>query len=33
MTDYFVVFGDFLAALPTYLLNGVLATVYWLGES
>ena len=33
MTDYFVVFGDFLASLPTYLLNGVLATVYWLGES
>jgi hypothetical protein len=33
MTDYFVVFGDFLAAMPTYLLNGVLATVYWLGES
>ena len=33
MTDYFVVFGDFLMALPTYLLNGVLATVYWLGES
>lgn len=33
MTDYFVTFGDFLAALPTYLLNGVLATVYWLGES
>jgi len=33
MTDYFVVFGDFIAALPTYLLNGVLATVYWLGES
>ena len=33
MTDYFVVFGNFLTALPTYLLNGVLATVYWLGES
>ena len=33
MKDYFVIFGDFLAALPTYLLNGVLATVYWLGES
>lgn len=33
MTDYFVIFGDFLAALPSYLLNGVLATVYWLGES
>ena len=33
MTDYFVVFGNFLTALPTYLLNGILATVYWLGES
>ena len=33
MTDYFVIFGDFLVALPTYLLNGMLATVYWLGES
>lgn len=33
MTDYFVVFGDFLIALPTYLLNGILETVYWLGES
>jgi len=33
MTDYFIVFGNFLAAIPTYLLNGVLATVYWLGES
>ena len=33
MTDYFVVFADFLAALPTYLLNGVLTTIYWLGES
>ena len=33
MTDYFVIFGDFLMALPTYLLNGVLVTVYWLGES
>ena len=33
MTDYFIVFGNFLAALPTYLLNGILATVYWLGES
>jgi hypothetical protein len=33
VTDYFVIFGDFLAALPTYLLNGVLATVYWLCDS
>lgn len=30
MNDIFVVFGDFLAALPTYLLNGVLVSVYWL---
>lgn len=33
MTDYFVVFGDFLIALPTYMLNGFLATLYWLGDS
>jgi hypothetical protein len=33
MTDYFVVFGNFLAALPTYLLNGFLASLYWFGES
>jgi hypothetical protein len=33
MIDYFVVFGDFLAALPTYLLNGVLATFYWIQGS
>ena len=33
MTDYFVVFGDLLVALPTYLLNGILATSYWLGDS
>ena len=33
MTDYFVLFGDFLAALPTYLLNGVLVTMYWLIDS
>ena len=32
MNDYFVLFGDFLASLPTYLLNGVLATLYWLGD-
>ena len=30
MNDIFVLFGDFLTALPTYLLNGVLVTVYWL---
>ncbi|MCE5208093.1 MAG: hypothetical protein LLG42_07235 [Chloroflexi bacterium] len=33
MTDYFVIFGNFLSSLPTYLLNGILATVYWLGDS
>jgi hypothetical protein len=33
LTDYFVVFGNFLSALPTYLLNGVLVTVYWLAGS
>jgi hypothetical protein len=33
MTDYFVVFGNFLASLPTYLLNGFLATLYWFSES
>jgi hypothetical protein len=30
MNDIFVLFGDFLAALPTYLLNGILVTVYGL---
>lgn len=33
MTDYFVLFGEFLAAVPAYFLNGVLATLYWLGGS
>ncbi|MBI9050036.1 MAG: hypothetical protein JEZ00_11490 [Anaerolineaceae bacterium] len=33
MTDYFVVFGDLLIALPTYMLNGFLATLYWLGDA
>ena len=33
MTDYFVLFGQFLQALPTYLLNGLLASLYWLGGS
>lgn len=33
MPDYFVIFGNFLSSLPTYLLNGILATVYWLGNS
>ena len=32
MPDYFVIFGNFLSSLPTYLLNGILATVYWLGD-
>ena len=33
MTDYFVVFGNFLSALPTYLLNGILASFYWVEGS
>jgi hypothetical protein len=33
MTDYFVLFSQFLEALPTYLLNGLLATLYWLADS
>jgi hypothetical protein len=33
MTDYFVVFGDILIAIPTYLLNGFLATLYWIVDS
>ncbi len=33
MPDIFVLFGDFLVALPTYLLNGILASMYWLGSS
>ncbi len=33
MPDYFLFLGIFLANLPTYLLNGVLAVLYWLGES
>jgi hypothetical protein len=33
MTDPFIWFADFLAALPTYLLNGVLFTAYWLVDS
>ena len=32
MTDYFVVFGNFLASIPTYLLNGILETLYWSCE-
>jgi len=33
MPDYFVIFVNFLSSLPTYLLNGILATGYWLGDS
>ena len=33
MPDIFVLFGDFLMSLPTYLLNGILASMYWLGSS
>jgi hypothetical protein len=33
MTDYYVLFSQFLEALPTYLLNGLLATLYWLANS
>ncbi|RPJ38039.1 MAG: hypothetical protein EHM21_17430, partial [Chloroflexi bacterium] len=33
MTDYFVLFSQFLEALPTYLLNGLLAALYWLADS
>jgi hypothetical protein len=30
MNDIFVLFGEFLSALPTYLLNGLLFSLYWL---
>ena len=33
MADYFYLFSQFLEALPTYLLNGFLATLYWLADS
>ena len=33
MTDYYVLFSQFIEALPTYLLNGLLATIYWLADS
>ena len=33
MSDYFYLFSQFLEALPTYLLNGLLATLYWLADS
>lgn len=33
MSDYFYLFSQFLEALPTYLLNGLLVTLYWLADS
>ncbi len=33
MTDYFIIFGNFLSSLPTYLLNGILASFYWIEDS
>lgn len=33
MSDYFYLFSQFLEALPIYLLNGLLATLYWLADS
>jgi hypothetical protein len=33
MNDFFLLFGEFLSSLPTYLLNGVLVTLYWLVDS
>ncbi|WP_322507022.1 hypothetical protein [Anaerolinea sp.] len=33
MSDYFYLFSQILEALPTYLLNGLLATLYWLADS
>jgi len=33
MSDYFYLFSQFLEALPTFLLNGMLATLYWLADS
>jgi hypothetical protein len=32
MTDYFFIFGNFLSALPTYLLNGILVSFYWVED-
>ena len=32
MNDFFIGLGEFLAALPTYLLNGFLFSLYWLGD-
>ena len=33
MNDLTILLGEFLAALPTYILNGILVTLYWLAES
>jgi hypothetical protein len=33
MSDTYYLFSQFLEALPTYLLNGLLATLYWLADS
>lgn len=33
MNDLMILLGEFLAALPTYLLNGILVTLYWLVDS
>jgi len=33
MPDLNILLVNFLASLPTYLLNGVLAVLYWLGDS
>lgn len=33
MNDLMVLLGEFLSNLPTYLLNGVLVTLYWLVDS
>lgn len=33
MNDLILLFGEFLSSLPTYLLNGVLVTAYWLVDS
>jgi len=33
MNDLTILLGEFLAALPTYILNGILVTLYWLADS
>lgn len=32
MNDLTILLGEFLAALPTYILNGVLFSLYWLAD-